>query len=40
MVEPEGIYFCDHGGGAGRALLREVVVRLAEAFGAVTVEEL
>ena len=39
-VEPGGAYFCDHCGGSGRAMLGEVVARLASAFGAVTVEEL
>ena len=39
-VEPSGVYFCDHCGGSGRALLGEVVARLATAFGVVTVEEL
>lgn len=39
-VEPGGVYFCDHCGGAGRALLGEVVARLTSAFGIVTVEEL
>ncbi len=40
QVEAGGVYFCDHCGGLGRALLGEVVARLASAFGAVTVEEL
>jgi hypothetical protein len=35
-----GAYFCDHCGGAGRAVLGELVARLASAFGPVTVEEL
>jgi hypothetical protein len=39
-LEPGGAYFRDHCGGAGRALLGEVVARLAGAFGPVTVEEL
>lgn len=40
QVEPDGVYFCDHLGGTGRALLGEVVARLVSMFGAVTVEEL
>jgi hypothetical protein len=39
-VVPGGANFCDHCGGSGRALLGEVVARLASAFGVVTVEEL
>jgi hypothetical protein len=39
-VEPGGVYFCDHCGGSGQALLGEVVARLASAFGVVIVEEL
>jgi len=40
QVEAGGVYFCDHCGGSGRALLGEVVARLVSAFGTVTVEEL
>ena len=40
VVELGGVYYCDHCGGSGRALLGEVVARLASAFGVVTVEEL
>jgi hypothetical protein len=37
---PGCVYFCDHCGGAGRALLGEVVARLVSTFGPITVEEL
>jgi hypothetical protein len=40
QVEPGGVYFCDHCGGTGRALLGEVIARLVSAFGVVTVDEL
>jgi hypothetical protein len=40
QVEAGGVYFCDHCGGTGRALLGEVVARLVSAVGPVTVEEL
>jgi hypothetical protein len=40
QAKPGGANFCDHCGGSGRALLGEVVARLASAFGPVTVEEL
>jgi hypothetical protein len=38
-VELGGACFCDNCGGAGLALLGEVVGRLVSAFGAVTVDE-
>jgi hypothetical protein len=40
QVKPGGVYFCNHSGGAGRALLGEVVARLVSAFGAITVDAL
>lgn len=40
QVETDGAYFCDHCTGSGRAVLGELVARLASAFGPVTVEEL
>lgn len=39
-VEPDGVYFCDHCGGQGRAILGELVARLTSAFGPVTIEEM
>lgn len=40
VIEGGGLYFCDHCGGLGLAVLGGVIVRLASAFGPVTVEEL
>jgi hypothetical protein len=40
QVEPDGVYFCDHGDGSGRAWLGEVIARLVSAFGSVTIDEL
>jgi hypothetical protein len=40
IVEPGGLYFCDHCGGSGRAFLGQVVARLVSVFGSVTIEEL
>lgn len=40
QAETDGVYFCDHCGGLGQAILGEVVARLVSAFGVVTVEEL
>lgn len=37
---PGGLHFCDNCGGAGRALLGEVIARLVSAFGVVIVDEL
>lgn len=40
QAEPGGLYFCDHCGAHGRALLGEVVAALVPVFGPVTVDEL
>jgi hypothetical protein len=38
QVEAGGRYFCDHCGGAGRALFSEVIARLESPCGAVAIE--
>lgn len=39
-IESDGLYFCDHCGGSGRALLGIVVACMVSKFGPVAVEEL
>jgi hypothetical protein len=39
QVKQGGVYFCDHCGSSGRAVLGEVIARLVSNFGSVTVEE-
>jgi len=40
QVEAGGVYFCDHCGGGGQAVLHAVVAALISVFGPVAVEEL
>jgi hypothetical protein len=40
QADADGVYFCDHCGGAGRAVLGEVVAALVSVFGPITIEEL
>ena len=40
MAEADGVYYCDHCGGAGPEHLGVVIAWLAGEFGAVTVSEL